>query len=198
LRQRIVGGGAREVPLPGARNRHLRGDDRDRSQEGIRCRVSGRLAVRGEIPPWVAVTSLGEGLNYLFDPNNDGQRLVGLLRCVYSALAPGGVFVFDVAEPGQVARGTATRGFSEGEDWVVVLEKEEDAERRMLIRRITNFRRVGEHYRREDEIYRLRLYESSEIARELRRVGFRVRTMRAHGLYRLPRAHVAVVARKPA
>jgi SAM-dependent methyltransferase len=94
-----------------------------------------------EIPPCVAVTSLGKVLNYLFDPNNDGQRLVGLFRRVYSALAPGGVFVFDVAEPGQVARGTATRGFSEGEDWVVVLEKEEDAERRMLIRRITSFRR---------------------------------------------------------
>ena len=119
-----------------------------------------------EIPPCVAVTSLGKVLNYLFDPNNDGQRLVGLFRRVYSALAPGGVFVFDVAEPGQVARGTATRGFSEGEDWVVVLEKEEDAERRMLIRRITSFRRVGEHYRRDDEVNRLQLYESSEIARE--------------------------------
>ena len=151
-----------------------------------------------EIPPCVAVTSLGKVLNYLFDPNNDGQRLVGLFRRVYSALAPGGVFVFDVAEPGQVARGTATRGFSEGEDWVVVLETEEDAERRMLIRRITSFRRVGEHYRRDDEVHRLRLYESSEIPRELRRVGFRVRTMRAYGRYCLPRAHVAVVARKPA
>ena len=151
-----------------------------------------------EIPPCVAVTSLGKVLNYLFDPNNDGQRLVGLFRRVYSALAPGGVFVFDVAESGQVARGTATRGFSEGEDWVVVLEKEEDAERRMLIRRITSFRRVGEQYRRDDEVHRLRLYESSEIPRELRRVGFRVRTMRAYGRYRLPRAHVAFVARKPA
>jgi len=79
-----------------------------------------------------------------------------------------------------------------------VLEKEEDAERRMLIRRITSFRRVGEHYRRDDDVHRLRLYESSEIARELRRVGFRVRTMRAYGRYRLPRAHVAFVARKPA
>lgn len=48
----------------------------------------------------------------------------------------------------------------------MVLEKEEDAERRMLIRRITSFRRVGEHYRRDDEVNRLQLYESSEIARE--------------------------------
>jgi len=62
-----------------------------------------------DIPPCVAVTSLGKVLNYLFDPNNDGQRLLGPFRRVYSALAPGGVFVFDVAEPGQVARGTATR-----------------------------------------------------------------------------------------
>jgi SAM-dependent methyltransferase len=149
-----------------------------------------------DIPPCVAVTSLGEVLNYLFDPNNDRRRLARLFRRVYSALTPGGVFVFDVAEPGQIARGTT--GFSEGEDWVVVLEREEDAARRTLTRRITSFRKVGKHYRRDGEVHRLQLYKSSEVARELRRVGFRVRTMRAYGRYRLPRAHAAFIARKPA
>jgi hypothetical protein len=67
-----------------------------------------------------------------------------------------------------------------------------------LTRRITCFRRVGKHYRRDDEVHRLQLYKSSEIARELRRVGFRVRTMRAYGRYRLLRAHAAFIARKPA
>jgi len=33
---------------------------------------------------------------------------------------------------------------------------------------------------------------------ELRQAGFRVRTMRGYGRYRLPRAHAAFVARKPA
>ncbi len=148
-----------------------------------------------DIPPCVAVTAVGEVLNYLFDPGNDlGQGLVPFFRRVHEALVPGGVFVFDVAEPGQVPRGTKTRGFSEGEDWVVLVEKEEDAEQKTLTRRIISFRKLGEHYRRDDEVHRQRLYESAEIARDLRQIGFRVRTMRVYGRYELPRAHTAFVA----
>jgi SAM-dependent methyltransferase len=146
-----------------------------------------------DIPPCNAVTALGEVLNYLSDAESD--TLIPLFRCVYGALAPGGVFVFDVAEPGQVAQGTSTRGFTEGKDWVVLVEKEED--RGTLKRRITTFRNVGEHYRRSDEVHRQRLYEAQEVAGELRRVGFRVRTGRGYGRHRLPRAHAAFVARKP-
>jgi SAM-dependent methyltransferase len=147
-----------------------------------------------DIPPCNAVTALGEVLNYLFD--QDTQTLVRLFRRVYDALVPGGVFVFDVAEPGQVARGTTTRGFSEGEDWVVLVEREED--RGTLTRRIISFRKAGEHYRRRDEVHRQRLYKAHDVVRELRRVGFRVRTIRGYGRYRLPRARAAFIARKPA
>jgi SAM-dependent methyltransferase len=150
-----------------------------------------------DIPLCNAVTSLGECLNYLFDPDNDHQTLVGLFRRIHEALAPGGVFVFDIAEPGQVAQGTTARGFSEGEDWVVLVEKEEDRGLGTLTRRIISFRKVGEHYRRAEEVHRLRLYEPTDVARELRRVGFRVRTTRSYGRYRLSRAHAAFVARKP-
>lgn len=150
------------------------------------------------IPPCDAVTSVGEVLNYLFDPENDCQTLVRLFRRVYDALTPGGVFVFDVAEPGQVTRGSSTRGFSEGEDWIVLVEKEEDRGRGTLTRRITSFRKVEDLYRRADETHRLQLYKSADVAGELRRVGFRVRTMRSYGRYNLPRAHAAFVARKPA
>jgi len=150
-----------------------------------------------EIPPCVAVTAVSEVLNYLFDAENSGEGLARLFRRVHEALVPGGVFVFDVAGPGQVPRGSKTRGFSEGEDWVVVLEKEEDAERGTFTRRIISFRKVGEHYRRTDEVHRQRLYRPSEIAGELRRTGFQVRTMRAYGRYDLPRSHAAFVARKP-
>jgi SAM-dependent methyltransferase len=151
-----------------------------------------------DIPPCDAVTALGEVLNYLFDPDNDDRTLVRLFHRIHNALAPGGVFIFDVAEPGQVTPGAATRSFSEGEDWVVLLEKEEDTQRATLTRRIITFRKVGEHYRRADEVHRQRLYEATDVAEELRRVGFRVRTMRTYGRYDLPRAHAAFVARKPA
>ena len=148
-----------------------------------------------DLPPCDAVTALGEVLNYLFDPNHDNQPLLQLFRRVYGALVPGGVFVFDIAEPGQVAPRTITRGFNEGEDWVVLFEKEED--RGTLTRRITTFRKAGEHYRRSDETHRQRLYTAPAVAGELRRVGFRVRTVRAYGRHRLPKARAAFVARKP-
>lgn len=150
------------------------------------------------IPPCDAVTSVGEVFNYLFDPSGSPESLDWIFRRVYDALAPGGVFVFDVAEPGQVRRGVPARGFTEGEDWVVMVEREENPDRAILTRRITSFRRVGEHYRRDDEVHLQRLYRASDVAGELRRAGFRVRTMRGYGEYRLPRAHVAFVARKPA
>ena len=148
-----------------------------------------------EIPRCNAVTALGEVLNYLFDPNHDDRTLTQLFRRVYDALAPSGVFVFDIAEPGQAAWETTTRGFTEGENWVVLVEKEED--RGTLTRRIATFRKVGEHYRRSDEVHRQRLYEAQDIAAELRRVGFQVRTRRGYGRYTLPRARAAFVARKP-
>jgi hypothetical protein len=118
-----------------------------------------------------------------------------LFRRVYDALTPGGVFVFDLAEPGQVKPAATARDFTEGDGWVVLVEKEE--ERAVLTRRITSFRKVGEHYRRSDEVHRQRLFKSADIAGKLRRAGFHVRTERGYGLYRLPPAHVVFVARKP-
>ncbi|HET7477927.1 MAG TPA: class I SAM-dependent methyltransferase [Rubrobacteraceae bacterium] len=150
------------------------------------------------IPPCNAVTAVGEVLNYLFDPQGDEDTLLPLFRRVHGALAPGGVFVFDVAEPGQVRRGISERSFTEGDGWVVLVEKEEDTERSILTRRISTFRQVGESYRRDDETHRQRLYRAPEVAGELRRAGFRVRARRAYGAYRLPEAHAAFVARRPA
>ncbi len=63
-----------------------------------------------EIPPCNAVTSIGECLNYLFENENDKQRLVELFNRIYKALTPGGVFVFDIATPQQVNLGTTNKG----------------------------------------------------------------------------------------
>lgn len=79
-----------------------------------------------------------------------------------------------------------------------MVEREENPDRGVLTRRISTFRKVGESYRRDDEVHRQRLYRAPEVAGKLRWAGFRVRTMRGYGEYRLPRAHVAFVARKPA
>jgi SAM-dependent methyltransferase len=150
-----------------------------------------------EIPPCAAVTAVSEVLNYLFDPENENRGLARIFRRVYDALLPGGVFVFDVLGPGQVEPGSTARGFRLGEDWAVLSEREEDAELGTLMRRIVSFRKVGEHYRRNDEVHRVRLYPPDELSAELRRVGFRVRKMHAYGGYSLADGHAAFVARKP-
>jgi SAM-dependent methyltransferase len=137
-------------------------------------------------------------LNYLFDPENEETGLGRVFRRVHDSLAPGGVFVFDVLGPGQVPPGTRAKGFRVGEDWAVLSEREEDAERGTMERRIVSFRRVGEYYRRIDEVHRVRLYDPSELVAELERAGFRVRTMRAYGDLPLAEGHTAFAAQKPA
>ncbi|HKP88240.1 MAG TPA: class I SAM-dependent methyltransferase [Blastocatellia bacterium] len=150
---------------------------------------------KAELPLCNAVTSISECLNYLFDPRNERSALPRLFGRVYSSLSPGGLFVFDIGEPGQVAEGVVTRGFSEGEDWVVLVEKKE--QQGILTRRITTFRKVGNNYRRADETHVQRLYKAADVAKELRRAGFRVRTARSYGRYDLPKGHAAFIARKP-
>lgn len=150
-----------------------------------------------EIPSCDAVTSVGEVLNYLFDPENEGRGLELVFGRVYGALRPGGVFVFDVLGPGQVPPGSAARGFSVGEDWAVLSERGEDRERGTMERRIVSFRKVGEHYRRDEEVHRVRLYDPEEVEAKLGWAGFEVTTMHAYGDYPLGESHAAFVARRP-
>jgi len=151
---------------------------------------------KASIPPCSAVTSIGECLNYMFDSSAGATALARLFRRVHGALEPGGVFVFDIAEPGQVQAGSHTRGFTEGEDWTVLVEKEEDTEQSILTRRIVTFRKTTQHYRRFDEVHRQRLYRARDVAGELRQAGFRVRTVRRYGSYPLPKNHAAFIARR--
>src|SRR5215208_4140072 len=151
-----------------------------------------------EIPRCQAVTAVNEVLNYLFDAENEERGLGRLFRRVHDALVPGGVFVFDVLGPGQVPSGTRARGFRVGAAWTVLADREEDVERGTMERRIVSFRKAGEHYRRDDEVHRVRLYDPSELSAELSSAGFEVRTMHAYGDYSLGENHAAFEARKPA
>ena len=147
------------------------------------------------IPKCDAVTSLGECLNYLFDRGNTIAQLGRLFDRVYAALKPGGVFVFDIAEPG---RGKGPRQkHREGKDWAVLVEVDEDPRTNLLTRRITSFRTVGELYRRAEETHRLRLYRRSEVANQLRETGFHVKTISGYGRQPMIEGCVGFVARKP-
>jgi SAM-dependent methyltransferase len=148
-----------------------------------------------EIPPCAAVISIGECLNYLFDANSDAI-LDSLFRRIYDVLSPGGVFIFDVVEPGQMPPDEVVKSFTEGEDWIVLVEKQEDLTQQILTRRIITLRQVGELYRRTDEVHRQRLFNTPALGEELSQIGFQVEMMDCYGQFSLPPARVAFVAHK--
>jgi SAM-dependent methyltransferase len=164
---------------------------RARAPEG-EFRVGSLLKM--QLPPCVAVTSLGECFNYLFDPVNSKKQLTQLFRRVRDALQTGGLFIFDVAEPGRGA-GPPTH-YREGDDWAVAVQMEEDRRTRRLTRRITSYRQVGELFRRDKETHQLQLYKIAELAPELRKLGFRVRLLRGYGQQRFLKADGGLIARK--
>jgi len=65
----------------------------------------------------------------------------------------------------------------------------------VLTRRMTTFRRLGKLYRRDEEIHRCQLYKGSELAKELRRLGFKVRHLRGYGAFRLYKNRAQIAAR---
>src|SRR5262249_16441113 len=135
--------------------------------------------LKAELPRCIAVTSLGECLNYLFDETNSINQLRRLFRRVYSALQPGGLFIFDIAGPG---RGKGPRQkHHEGPDWAVLFDVDEDIRTNRLTRRIISFRKVGSLFRRDEEVHRLQLYKRSDVLKELRAAGFRAHTLDRYG-----------------
>jgi SAM-dependent methyltransferase len=148
------------------------------------------------LPRCDAVTAIGECVNYAFDRRSGKRALAQFCHRVYDALRPGGVFVFDVVEPGVAADGTPQRRFSEGPDWAILLEVREDRGRQVLTRRIVSFRKLGKLYRRSEETHRLHLYDRSELLPELTRAGFQARVLSGYGRFRFSPAHAAFLARK--
>ncbi len=150
-----------------------------------------------KLPLCDAVTSIGECFNYLFDKKNSKTELARLFSRVYNALRPGGLFIFDIVEPGQVTTSTPSMRNLQGQDWAILLQVNEDSKKNTLMRKMTIFRKAGKLYSRHEETHRLQLYKGSEIAAILRSIGFHVRLIRGYGKLRFRKAHVGFMARKP-
>ena len=150
--------------------------------------------VDAAIPACRSVTALGEVFNYLFDPKNSLATLRQVCQKVFDSLISGGVFIFDLAEPGR-CRGK-TQAFFEGSDWTCLVEFQHDEARQQLTRRIVTFRKTGDTWRRHEETHRQRLYESRTVDEMLKSVGFQVEIVSAYGAAAFPEALAGFVARK--
>jgi SAM-dependent methyltransferase len=147
------------------------------------------------IPPCRAVTALGEVFNYLFDADNSLRSLQNTCRTVFDALSPGGLLIFDVAEP-ERCRGR-TQAFTEGEDWTCLVKYQHDESNQQLARRIVTFRKLGDAYRRHEEVHRQQLFEEASIVPMLENIGFRTQSVRSYGESPLADGVVGFVAGKP-
>jgi SAM-dependent methyltransferase len=153
--------------------------------------------VDADIPPCVAVTAIGEVLNYGFDPANGEHARADLFARVHRALAPGGVFLFDAAGTERARPGGPHRTFAEGPDWAVLVETDADGESHTLTRRITGFRQVGSLYRRSHEVHRIALMRFDTLREALRAAAFEVRPIPGYGDVALPQGVTAFLCGRP-
>jgi SAM-dependent methyltransferase len=149
------------------------------------------------LPTSVAVTAIGEVVNYAFDPANGEAALTDLVRRAYEALAPGGILLFDVAGPDRAQSSESHRTHATGPDWAVVLETTVEPGTGVLARHITTFRQVGDLYRRDDEVHRLVLHGTEAVLERLRVAGFEAEILPGYGSVPLPPGVVAFLGRKP-
>jgi SAM-dependent methyltransferase len=145
--------------------------------------------------PCVAVTALGEALNYCVGETPPDVRLGRLFRNIAAGLQEGGVFAFDilVRSNGQPMQ---YRSWRKGPDWAVLVEVSEQPEENLLIRDITVFREIGQGYHRSEERHRVSVLDRAEIERLLADAGFEVAVSPHYGRYPLAQRRLAYIAYK--
>src|SRR5271157_3081081 len=152
--------------------------------------------LRVALPACDAVTSICECLNYAFDRKAGKAELARLFARVNGALGPGGVFIFDVAEPARIPENGPRRQWFQGADWAILVETDGNRKQNTLTRKIVCFRQRGRQYRKSEETHRLHLYPGAEIVEMLGQAGFEAERWTAYGRFRLPAGIAAFLARK--
>jgi SAM-dependent methyltransferase len=157
---------------------------RERAPEA-RFRRESLFAAR--LPQAVAVTAIGECLNYRSDENAPSPRLNRFFRRVHRALLPGGLFLFDIAGWDRAPRFGRREATLEGTGWSVTAVTEIGPKRGMLTRTITTVRKIGKTPRKTVERHRVQLVDPLKVTEWLRDAGFEVRSLRRYETHVFPR-----------
>jgi SAM-dependent methyltransferase len=166
-----------------------------------RAELHHESLVDASIPPSVAVTALGEALNYAIDPRAGLAATEAVARRVHDALLPGGVFVFDVSTPGRNLGLDVRERIHDHGDWVLTMQAQETGD--VLERRISIYTRDPDgRYARVDETHVIHLYDADALRALLEQIGFTVETFPSYGHERgdstPPASWFVFVASKPA
>jgi SAM-dependent methyltransferase len=140
----------------------------------------------------IAVTAIGEVLNYTADPRAGLDGLPELFARVYESLEPDGVFLFDFATPG---RGTQRPGGPtrrEGNGWRIEADTIEDPATQTLERRME----IEADGKRWTEVHRLALFDRAAVRRDLDDAGFSSEDLDGYGDFPFWPGYAAFASRR--
>lgn len=139
-----------------------------------------------------AVVAVGEPLTYHPEDVDADGLVETFFRRVATALPRGGLLIFDVIGLGEPS--LTGRTWSSGEDWAMLVETTENQTARTAVRNIEVFRRVGDGYRRSQEVHRVRLFDLSALRNQLSSCGFATDVSRSYGAQQLAPRRLAIFA----
>lgn len=144
--------------------------------------------------PCVAVTALGEPLNFGVGELPSDELLIGLFQRIAENLASGGLFIFDVVVMGD-GPPMGYRAWRKDDDWAVLFEVNENRERQTLTREITIFRETDRGYRRSEERHEIRVYSPDRLVELLTQCGFTVEIGTTYGACSLAPRRMSFLAK---
>ena len=156
------------------------------------------MLFRSRVPPCDAVIAIGEVVTYILPGQTAREHeagVFGFFQRAFEALRPGGLLIFDFMESAR--RRTFKGRIRAGEDWTITSYAVVSRAGRVLTRRMTTVRRIGQRLRRSMETHRVRVFGRTEISNALKRAGFRVVMRRSIGRVRLIHGDLLLIARKP-
>lgn len=150
-----------------------------------------------DFPQAIAISAIGEVLNYNFDGLNTDENLARLFEKCYKRLTEHGCLIFDFLEPNMLDGESYAIRIIEDESWDMVVEYREDRENHNFQRQIRTFKKVDKGlYRKTTEIHKVRLFPKEKVILLLQRAGFKVDLLKNYGEYALRKNQWAVVATK--
>ena len=149
-----------------------------------------------ELPPCVAVTAIGESINYAIDDTTTRGDVAGFVQRVYDALLPGGLAMLDAAGPGRIGPGVRNDARFEGDDWALFVRTEGSADGSSMTRDTMLFLRVGDLWRRTDDRHHLDLFSPHDITEQMLTVGFDVVVMSGYEDLTFPEGWNGFLGRK--
>jgi ubiquinone/menaquinone biosynthesis C-methylase UbiE len=118
-----------------------------------------------------AVICLYDSVNYMLTREDLGKAFLS----ASSVLKPGGLYIFDITTERNIVLHFHLQTFAENEDDFSYIWKNIYSFRDKLCRTtLTFFLKEGDHYHRYDELHMQKIFEVSEVEKELERAGFKL------------------------